>query len=248
MGNYNDGVGSVVEESGNNPDKFAQLKKGDVFKEGNDFEASRIHNIEKSERRAWYFAAGAGVIAIAEGLAIFQLVPLHKTEPYVLSHNVQTGELTIVSASNEVINTLGEATDKSNLAKYVIAHESYDWHDLQRDYDTVRLMSASDVFEEYDTQFRGERAKDKVIGNKAREIIKIISVTPSTESIGTIRYTKTVKRLEEQNMPGTTTYWVATIAFKYHVMPKLKESERLSNPAGFTVTSFRSDPELGAAR
>ena len=38
--------------------------------------------------------------------------------------------------------------------------------------------------------------------------------------------------------------WVATIAFEYRNPSVIKESQRLVNPFGFQVLSYRVDPEM----
>jgi type IV secretion system protein VirB8 len=41
----------------------------------------------------------------------------------------------------------------------------------------------------------------------------------------------------------TETDWIATIAFAYTKAP-MAEADRLRNPLGFQVISYRSDPEV----
>jgi type IV secretion system protein VirB8 len=73
--------------------------------------------------------------------------------------------------------------------------------------------------------------------------VKIISVVPSGAETGTVRFIKTTKRVDEEGA-GASMSWVATIAFEYRNPSVIKESQRLVNPFGFQVLSYRVDPEM----
>ena len=70
---------------------------------------------------------------------------------------------------------------------------------------------------------------------------------PTSPKTGTVRFSKITKYVEDSS-PGEETRWVATIAFSFNDPAKLRESERLINPFGFQVVSYRVDPELGGAK
>ncbi|WP_150322317.1 type IV secretion system protein, partial [Enterobacter hormaechei] len=68
------------------------------------------------------------------------------------------------------------------------------------------------------------------------------------KGIGTVRFIKTTKRVDDPNSPGTVTKWVATVAYEYRNPSLIRESARLVNPFGFQVLSYRVDPEMGVAQ
>jgi type IV secretion system protein VirB8 len=217
--------------------------ESELNKDAMDWEASREFERQRSERKAWFVAFCSCAVSILLAASIIFMMPLKTTEPYVVHVNDRTGETSIISVMDVKKVELGEMVDKSWLNKYVIAHESYDWHTLQKDYDDVMLMSSPQIGKDYDALFSGEDALDKKYGDKIRITVDVGSITIHGNGIGTVRYSKTMKRPEERE-EGTVTHWVATIAYEYLIDEKKLENERIKNPVGFTVTSLRNDPEM----
>jgi type IV secretion system protein VirB8 len=211
--------------------------------EAMDWEASKTLARERSERRAWTVAIASAIMTVLSWLAIVLMMPLKTTEAYVVRVDNATGVPDIVTAMEDKKVTGDEVMDKYWLAQYVLARETYDWHTLQQDYDKVGLLSSPNVGKEYAEQFEGKEALDKRYGEKIRATVKVISVVPSGADTGTVRFIKTTKRVDEEG-PGTATSWVATVAFEYRNPSIIKESQRLVNPFGFQVLSYRVDPEM----
>lgn len=215
----------------------------DLHDDAMDWEASKTLAREKSERRAWSVAILAGIMTVLSWLAIVIMMPLKESVPYVIRVDNATGVPDIVTAMDDKKVTGDEVMDKYWLAQYVLAHETYDWHTLQQDYDKVGLLSSPNVGKAYAELFDGKDALDKRYGENIRATVKVISVVPSGAETGTVRFIKTTKRVDEEG-PGTSTSWLATIAFEYRNPSVIKESQRLVNPFGFQVLSYRVDPEM----
>lgn len=220
-----------------------------IFKGAIDWETSRVLSVEKSERRAWRVAiasAGVAVLAIA---AIAMMMPLKESVPYVIRVDNATGVPDIVTAITDKAVTGDEVMDKYWLAQYVRARETYDWYTLQRDYNTVGLLSSANVGQGYAQLFEGKDDLTKTYGKNIRATVEILSVVPTGRNTGTVRFTKTTKRVDQEGSPGTVTRWVATVAYEYRSTARIRESARLVNPFGFQVLSYRVDPEMiGAAQ
>jgi type IV secretion system protein VirB8 len=214
-----------------------------LHEEAMDWEASKTLDREKSERRAWAVAISATIMAVLSWLAIVIMMPLKESVPYVIRVDNATGVPDIVTAMDDKKVTGDEVMDKYWLAQYVLARETYDWHTLQQDYEKVGLLSSANAGKAYAELFEGKEALDKRYGANVRATVKVISVVPSGAETGTVRFTKTTKRVDEDG-PGTTTSWLATIAFEYRNPSVIKESQRLVNPFGFQVLSYRVDPEM----
>lgn len=215
----------------------------DLHDDAMDWEASKTLAREKSERRAWSVAILAGIMTVLSWLAIVIMMPLKESVPYVIRVDNATGVPDIVTAMDDKKVTGDEVMDKYWLAQYVLARETYDWHTLQQDYDKVGLLSSPNVGKAYAELFDGKDALDKRYGENIRATVKVISVVPSGAETGTVRFIKTTKRVDEEG-PGASTSWVATIAFEYRNPSIIKESQRLVNPFGFQVLSYRVDPEM----
>lgn len=215
-----------------------------MFEQAINWESSRVLSIEKSERRAWRIAfasVGVTVLAIA---AIAMMMPLKESVPYVIRVDNATGVPDIVTAIKDKAVTGDEVMDKYWLAQYVRARETYDWYTLQRDYNTVGLLSSPNVGQAYANLFEGKDALDKTYGKTLRATVDIVSVVPTGKNTGTVRFIKTTKRVDQEGSPGTVTKWVATVAYEYRSTALIKESARLVNPFGFQVLTYRVDPEM----
>lgn len=222
----------------------APTTEKEVFAAAINWESSRVATIEKSERRAWLVAFGATISAGIAIAAVAMLVPLKETVPYVVRVDNTTGVPDIVTAMKDKAVTGDEVMDKYWLARYVQSRETYDWYTLQKDYNAVGLLSSANVGTAYAQLFEGKDALDKAYGKTVRATVEIISVVPTAKNTGTVRFIKTTKRVDQENSPGTTTKWVATVAYEYRNTALIKESARLVNPFGFQVLSYRVDPEM----
>lgn len=217
--------------------------KKDHFSQANDWEASRIDSIERSERRAWKTAGAFGFAFVLAVVAIVLMMPLKKTEPFIVRVDNTTGHTDLVTALSQKGVGYDEVMDKYWLSQYVRARETYDWYTIQKDYDTVGLLSTPSVGKTYAGLYEGDNAIDKKNGASVREIVEILSVVPTGSGIGTVRFIKTNKRADDSGV-GTSTRWIATIGYEYRNPSIFKESARLINPLGFQVTSYRLDPEI----
>jgi len=213
-----------------------------------DWEASRIHIIEKSEKRAWFIAQLSFVVMACSLAALFFMLPLKESTPYVVRVDNSTGIPDIITAMKDTEISGDDVMDKYWLASYIRARETYDWYSLQNDYNTVGLLSADVVGKEYAKLFTGKKALDQLYGKNIKVNVKIISIVPNGGNTATVRFAKRVKRVDDSGF-GNVTKWTATISYKYLTRLKMKESERLVNPFGFKVLSYRIDPEIvGAPR
>jgi len=213
------------------------------FEKAMDWEASRTRLQEKSERRAWTVAFTSLVMTVLSWLAIALMMPLKEAVPYVIRVDNTTGVPDIVTALDVQGVGYDEVMDKYWMAQYVRARETYDWYTLQKDYNTVGLLSSPLVGAAYASLFEGADALDKKFGSTVRATVEIVSIVPNGRGIGTVRFIKTTKRVDDDNA-GVLTKWVATIGYEYRNPSLISESQRLVNPFGFQVLSYRVDPEM----
>lgn len=219
-----------------------------VYEASMNWESSRVQLIEKSEQRAWTIAISAVACATLLVVAVALMLPLKENTPYVIRVDNATGIPDIVTAMDTKGVAYDEVMDKYWLAQYVRSHETYDWYTIQKDYDTVGLLSSPRVGAEYAELFEGKDAIDKKYTNQIRVTAEIVSVVPNGKGIGTVRFKKTTKRVDDPKSPGTVTKWIATVAYEYRNPSMIRESARLINPFGFQVLSYRVDPEMGVTQ
>jgi type IV secretion system protein VirB8 len=218
------------------------------YDQGRDWETDKSLRLHKSERRAWWVAGIACVLAFASGIGLSFLAPLKSTVPYVFAIDRATGNVELVSAADDrTVMGYQELLDKHWTQKYVIARESYFYRLLQADYDTVLSMSTDDVGRDYARQYDGVNARDKKLGAGMELKVKVLSVTLNGDAVGlkaTVRFEKTPKRTEAETSDPPQ-YFIATLAYEYRMSMKGQEKELIQNPLGYKVTSYRVDAEIG---
>lgn len=228
-------------------------KKSSPYEKAIDWEAQKESVQQKSEAKAWRLCSLLTLIVIALVAAICVMLPLKKTEPFLIKVNESTGEATVLSIANVKDIPWSEAMDKYWLNQYVLARESYHYRTLSHEFNVVRLLSFPEVFDPYASQF-GDNANSLELRLKDNQRIytDILSIIPRGEDnegnkVATVRFTKRLtdtKSGEELNRQT----WNATISFEYLPNFAVEEPERLINPFGFKVTSYRVDPEISGAK
>lgn len=215
----------------------------DPFAGANNWEASRVHQIEKSERRAWSVAMASVIVTVLLVVGFVMLLPLKDTVPYLVRVDSVTGATDIVNVLDTRKVDFAEAQQKANVVDYLRKRETYDWYTLTPNYNTVMLMSSLSVGKEYAALYDGKDALQKKYGTSVRIKINIISVVLSGHQSATVRFTRNIKRVDDDG-EGQTTHWVATVAYEYRQISRLKESQTWDNPTGFVVNSYRIDAEV----
>lgn len=227
-----------------------------------DFEATVIDLAKRSERKAWWVATGASVLALllAGGYAL--VMPLKEQVPYLVLADPYRGTSTVARLDkNDNTLTSNEAINKSNVAHFVIARESYDW-DLfnRRDKRVVQSMATGNALKEYQTLYNpaNPESPDNVYGKNASIRVKILSTiltwneakpdetTPRAPATATVRF----ERWQFDNATGRARFLdtkIASMKVGYDRNLQMNEEGRMENPLGFRVFTYRVDADsMGA--
>ncbi|MFA5428454.1 MAG: type IV secretion system protein [Sulfurimonas sp.] len=211
-----------------------------------DFESSKKDLLEKSEKKAWLVAIASTIVTVLLTIAIFLLLPLKTTEPYVVKVDSTTGLVDIITIIDEKSIPASEALDKYFVKQYVAKREGYFYDVLANDYLAVQLMSNDKVAAEYRKIYEGDNGRAEQYKNQREIDVKVLSVVLG-ESAGTktatIRAILTDKDLYTNTTSQQKTI-VGTLSYEYKPQTKLSEEERLINPLGFTVKTYRLDNEV----
>ncbi|WP_300178610.1 virB8 family protein [uncultured Aliivibrio sp.] len=207
-----------------------------------DFEASKSLMIANSEHRAWSITKGACALTVLSWVALVLLMPLKTEVPYVAMVNEVTGYTQLLTTLSEETISKQDALDAFWVGNYVRNREVYDWYTIQDSYDSTLLMSSPDVGRDYANIFEGDDALDSVWGKRFKAQVRLLSKPIIKNNIATVRFEKTLSSVEESRK-GQSTTWIATLGFKYKADAQSDE-QRLKNPLGFEVVSYRLDPEL----
>ncbi len=199
-----------------------------------------------SRNRWCLIALIALTLASLEVLALIFLTPFKTVEPYVIQVDQKSGMTTVLKPlrdGQEKSLTEEEALTKSFIVKYILARETYDPQDINQNYDLVRLMSASSEAQKFDAQVTNGNPQSPVERYKTTttRTVKISSVSflDQKKKTAQIRFVST-ESTHNQTKPE---YWVAILTFRYVNAP-MDESDRLNNPLGFQVLSYRVDQEI----
>jgi len=209
-----------------------------------NFEASKKELIEKSNKRAWFVALSSCIISVILAIAIIVILPLKTVELRVIKVDSNNNVEIITNLSEKDI-TKSEATDKFFIANYVQKRESYYYSTLANDYEEVQLFSNDWVAQGYRSIYSGENARDKKYENKFEvEVIplSIVLTLSAGDNVATVR----AKIIEHELATNSAkeTIKVLTISYKYYENLKLTEKERLINPFGLKIISYRKDNEV----
>jgi type IV secretion system protein VirB8 len=223
-----------------------------------NFEITLADMARRSERRAWTVAICAVVMSLILAGGYFIFLPLKQKVPYLVMADAYTGTATVARLAgdfNKNSITASDAINRSNVAHFVLARESYDYALIQlRDWTTVYTMSAPNVAAEY-SALHSPRNADSPFNSygQAQAIrVKILSIQLIGGSDGampkgaTVRFQRSVlDKPSAQSKPLDSR--IATLEFLYKTNLSMDEKDRIENPLGFQVTSYRVDNDYAAA-
>jgi len=208
-----------------------------------DYELKLSDILQKSNTRAWAITF-ISLLLLCAVILLYIFKPLIKTEPFVIQVDKTTGLTQMLSSVSEKTITYNEAIDKFFASQYVKKREQYHYALLSNDYSYTQLNSTKRVAEEYRKIYEGDEGRDKKLGTKTEEIVKVLSVTLG-KSAGlknsTLRIEITTKR---KGVITDKKIKVVTLSYTYLPALKATEKERLLNPLGYKTTMYRIDAEV----
>lgn len=221
-----------------------------------NFELTIADLARRSERRAWWIAGAAIVMSLILAGGYFYMLPLKQKVPFLVMADAYTGTSTVASlaASPRLQRiTSSQAINRSNVAHYVLARESYDIALMRlQDWATVLTMSAPDVATAYRSRFSSTNPDNpqKLYGNDQAIRVKILSIVllgpkGKTPTGATVRFQRSLyNKMDGSTRPLDNK--LATLAFTYKPGLKMAEQYRIENPLGFQVTDYRVDNDFDA--
>ena len=212
----------------------------------------------RSERRAWFVAMSALMMSLILAGGYFYILPLKEKVPYLVMADAYTGTSTVARLAGDFNKnniTASEAINRSNVEHFVLARESYDYTLIRlRDWTTVYTMSAPDVASGY-TRLHSPRnpdspynsyGKDRSIRVKTLSIQLIGGGNNAAPKGATVRFQRSLY----DNATGVARPLdskIATLEFAYKANLSMDEKDRIENPLGFQVTSYRVDNDYAPA-
>lgn len=220
----------------------AQKAASKFIQAAKDFEKSEIERVRKNSKIAWRITCACLLIMGLSIGAIAGLTPLKTVTPFVIRVDNNTGATDIVTQLKTSEKSYGEVINKYWLAQYVGYRESYDWQTVQSTYNATNLLSAPPVQGEFAKLYnKNPAAPHLVLKDQFKVIVKVNAISFVGE-MAQVRFEKHLIPLTNGVTKPAPQKMIATVAFEYQNKP-LQETDRLINPLGFQVTSYRVDPE-----
>ncbi|MEO8747577.1 MAG: VirB8/TrbF family protein [Rhodanobacter sp.] len=217
-----------------------------------NFELSIADIARRSERRAWWVASSAiGVTLILAG-GYFYMLPLKQKVPYLVMADAYTGTSTIARLTDDAAHrriSASEAINRSNVAHYVMARESYDLAMLNlADWTTVQTMSAPGVKATYTRMYASANPENlvKTYGKDTAIRIKLLSIVligggPGVTPKGaTVRFQRSLYN-KQTGLTRPLDNKIATLELSYKTNLQMDDQSRIVNPLGFWITDYRVD-------
>lgn len=213
------------------------------FAEARRWDQDRLSAALRSRRLAWTVAVVASGLTVAAIGAVIVLTPLKTTEPFVVRVDQATGAVDVVRglSAEDGPATYDEAVSKYFLGQYVRAREGYLDAAAQESFALVSILSGGAEQRRWADLFRGSnpQSPQNLYGSDGEAVISIRAIGFINDGVANVRFRRTVRQAQQV----IESDWIATIAFTWTRAP-MSEPDRLRNPLGFQVTSYRSDPEV----
>lgn len=227
---------------------------------GVSYEVTIADRARRSERRAWFVALSSLVMSLILAGGYFYMLPLKEKVPYMVMADPYSGTATVAKLTDDFAQqriTASEAINRSNVANYLMARESYDNAMLNlRDWSTVFTMSTPAVVNDYRALYSSANPNSpfKIYGKNQAVRVKILSITfiggNAAQGIppkgATVRFQRRVyDKTSGASKPLDSK--IATLAFSYNKNLQMDEQKRIINPLGFQVTEYRVDNDFATS-
>jgi len=197
---------------------------------------------QRSVRVAWIIAGIAAGVAALEALALVALVPLKNTQLQTILVDRQSGFVTTVDPARPERISADSALTRSFLAQYVVARETFDIATLKQDYRRISALSAPDVVRRYTAEVQASNPASRLASLPRTTVIavRVLSISPISAKRAMVRFE--TQQSDAGSASARLQNWVAMVGYRYSPQPMPME-DRLVNPLGFEVTSYRRDAE-----
>jgi type IV secretion system protein VirB8 len=201
---------------------------------------------ERRVVRLSFWVAGAGwACAIGAIGALIALMPLKRTEPFVIRVDNSSGVVDVVPvyAGNA---QLPEAVTRYFLNHYVTTCERFDFATAESDYEECGAFHAPARNQQWFEQWNRNNPQSPLNlykdGSNLKADVSAISFferATGVSDLAQVRYSK----ITRQGSAERSSHWIATVQYAFG-QPATDPRIRRWNPLGFKVVSFRSEPEV----
>jgi type IV secretion system protein VirB8 len=212
------------------------------FEEAKRWDEDRLTSARRSKVLAWSVAGCAGLVAFAAIGAVAALSPLKSVEPFVVRVDRSTGAVDVMTGLKGADHlTYEEAVSKYFLALYVRDREGWLPQAAEQNFRQVSILSTPTEQQRWADAFRPSNPQSPQVawGSATVSLIDVRAISFVSPEVANVRFHRTLREAQQT----IESDWIATIAFSYTKAP-MNEGDRLRNPLGFQVVSYRADPEV----
>lgn len=214
------------------------------FRDAGSWADDRRAGDRRTNRIASWIAGIATLVALAEAIALAALAPLKTVVPMAVLVDRQTGAVTTVDPAGNGNIAPDSALTRSMLAQYVVARETIDRASVRTDYRKAVLWSGGKARFQYLAIMKPGNPANPYQSAPATIVVQpvIRSVTTLEDGSAMVRFDRVIQGAG----PGMTSQpFVALMRYGYRKRA-LSDADRLLNPLGFEVISYRRDAEAPA--
>lgn len=212
------------------------------FDEAQRWDADRLREARRARAFAWAVAGAATLLAAAAVTAVAALAPLKSVAPFVVRVDRETGAVDVLTAlSGPDRITRDEAVAKYFLAQYVRARAGWLPPAAEAQFREVSILSTPAEQQRWAEAFRpaNPASPQVALGPAGEADVQVRAISFVAPGVAEVRF----HRLVRQGGQASADDWIATLAYAWSAAP-MAEADRLRNPLGFQVTSYRADPEV----
>jgi type IV secretion system protein VirB8 len=218
------------------------IDKNDYFRRAESWGFSTQKAADRAQRTAWIVAGVMAGIAAFEAVALAMLLPLKTVQPVTLLVDRHTGYVQALDPTEQKRITANDALTQSFLAQYVTAREGFDRATVSSSYRRVALWSAGTARASYLAEMPASNPSSPlqrfVAG--AVGVVQVKSISKVGKGAALVRFD--TQRLDRNGAATAPQPWISLIRYRYTDAPMTLE-DRLVNPMGFQVLSYRRDAE-----
>lgn len=204
-----------------------------------DWYADRYQSLFVSRNRWLVVGVLSLGVCLTQAAALLCVIPLKTTVPYLVKEETSGAVTTLTQLTGQAQVTYSEAVRKYFLGKYLVARETYDPVDLLESYRQVELMNDSHENQAFHQAIVSNNPASPLVlyGDQIKRYVRIKSISFLNDKTAQLRFTALERRASTPDKPSE---WIATVGFGFAAASSA-ESDRLVNPLGFVVSSYRID-------
>lgn len=171
-------------------------------------------------------------------LAIFQVLPLYRVEPFLLTFQNRSEQVYNIQPIREGLRNQKAITEVF-VRQYVLLRSSFmrDSSEMEARWSAdgpVKEMSSPKVYQDF-LDNTAKKALQVINSRGLSRDVKILSVNELANGIWQVEYE--TRDMYPESVQPEVNYWTASLNVTYR-KKSVKYGDRLKNPVGFTVTRY----------